>query len=82
MPTVHRLNGLRVVIYPNDHRSAHVHVIGAGKEAVFNLNCPAGPPELRISYGFGQREVNGVGESIAEELPMLCEEWTKIHGGY
>ncbi|WHZ20694.1 MAG: hypothetical protein OJF55_002843 [Rhodanobacteraceae bacterium] len=28
MPTILRLGGLRVVIYPNDHRPAHVHVIG------------------------------------------------------
>lgn len=28
---------LRVAIYPNDHRPAHVHVIGDG-EAVFVLN--------------------------------------------
>lgn len=42
MPTVARLGGLRVVIYPNDHRPAHVHVIGAGNEAIFVLNCPGG----------------------------------------
>ena len=47
MPTVLRFDGLRVVIYPDDHRPAHVHVIGAGGEAVFILNCPEGPPELR-----------------------------------
>lgn len=47
MPTVLRLGALRVVIYPNDHRPAHVHVLGAGGEAVFVLNCPDGPPELR-----------------------------------
>ena len=45
MPTVLRLDALRVAIYPNDHRPAHVHVIGAGYEAVFNLHCPDGPPE-------------------------------------
>jgi len=44
------LDGLRVVVYPNDHRPAHVHVIGRGCEAVFNLNCPAGPVELRENY--------------------------------
>lgn len=43
MVTVLRGDGFRVVIYPNDHRPAHVHVIGAEHEAVFNLNCPAGP---------------------------------------
>jgi hypothetical protein len=47
MPTILRFNGLRVVVYPNDHRPAHVHVIGAGCEAVFNLNCPDGRLELR-----------------------------------
>ncbi len=56
LPTVLRFGGLRVVIYPNDHRPAHVHVIGRGCEAVFNLNCPAGPVELRENYGFSRRE--------------------------
>ncbi|WP_287760193.1 DUF4160 domain-containing protein, partial [Acidiphilium sp.] len=56
MPTILRIGGLRVVIYPNDHRPAHVHVIGAG-EAVFILHCPDGPPELRESYGFNRSDV-------------------------
>lgn len=47
MPTVLRLGALRVVIYPNDHRPAHVHVLGGGGPVVFVLNCPDGPPELR-----------------------------------
>lgn len=50
MPTVLRMGDLRVVIYPNDHRPAHVHVIGSDGEAVFNLHCPEGPPELRESF--------------------------------
>jgi hypothetical protein len=37
MPTVLTIFGLRVVIYPNDHRPAHVHVQGGGCEAVFNM---------------------------------------------
>lgn len=67
MPTVLRFDGMRVVIYPNDHRPAHVHVIGAGKEAVFKLHCPHGPPELRASYGFEHRELNRVSESVAQK---------------
>jgi len=43
MPTALTIFGLRVVIYPNDHRPAHVHIIGNGCEAVFNLHCPKGP---------------------------------------
>ncbi|HEY1452974.1 MAG TPA: DUF4160 domain-containing protein [Roseiarcus sp.] len=47
MPTVLRFDSLHVVIYPNDHRPAHVHVRGAAGEAVFILHCPTGPPALR-----------------------------------
>ena len=43
MPTVWRIGTHRVVIYPNDHRPAHVHVVGRGGEAVFVLHCPDGP---------------------------------------
>ncbi len=45
---------MRVVIYPNDHRPVHVHVIGGGREAVFDLHCPEGPPEIRENYGFSR----------------------------
>jgi hypothetical protein len=37
MPTVLRIGGLRVLIYPNDHPPAHVHVLGAGWLVVINL---------------------------------------------
>jgi hypothetical protein len=57
VPTVLRFGGLRVVIYPNDHRPAHIHVIGSDAEAVFNLNCPAGPVMLRENYGFSLPEI-------------------------
>jgi Domain of unknown function (DUF4160) len=55
MPTVLRFEGLRVVIYPNDHRPAHVHVIEEGNEAVFNLNCPVGRVEVRKTPDFRGR---------------------------
>lgn len=41
MPTVLRSGGLRVVIYPNDHAPAHVHVLGPGWVVVINLIGPA-----------------------------------------
>ncbi len=80
MPTVFRFDGLRVVIYPADHRPEHVHVIGADGEAVFILNCPAGPPELRESYGFSRHQLGRIKDELASKLAVLCEEWRKIHG--
>jgi hypothetical protein len=47
MPTVLRIGALRVAVYPNDHRPAHVHVIGRGHEAVFILKGPLGSIALR-----------------------------------
>jgi hypothetical protein len=82
MPTVLRFDGLRVVIYPNDHRPAHVHVVGAAGEAVFVLNCPEGPPELRENYGFRRRELSRVKNRLAGALIALCREWRTIHGRY
>ena len=80
MPTVEKLGGLRVVIYPNDHRPAHVHVIGNGCEAVFNLHCPNGAPELRENYGFSQPEVSRIKAALAQRLAQLCAAWKDIHG--
>jgi hypothetical protein len=81
MPTVLRLDGLRVVIYPNDHRPAHVHVIGTASEAVFVLHCPDGPPALRESFGFKRLELGRIKARLAESLAALCDEWSAIHGG-
>jgi hypothetical protein len=80
MPTVFRFDGLRAVIYPADHRPEHVHVIGADGEAVFILNCPAGPPELRENYGFSRPQVTRIKDELTSKAAVLCEEWRKIHG--
>jgi hypothetical protein len=72
------LNGFRVAIYPNDHRPAHVHVIGSDCEAVFQLNCPEGPVELREDYGAGQ--IKTFECELMKNLSQLCGAWEKIHG--
>jgi hypothetical protein len=82
MPTVFRFDGLRVVVYPNDHRPAHVHVIGTTGEAVFNLHCPDGPPSLRESVGFNRSKLNGIETELAGALTTLCAKWRSIHGDY
>jgi hypothetical protein len=71
---------LRVVVYPNDHRPAHVHVIGSGCEAVFNLNCPLGPVELRENYEFPSRNLRDLLGLLTANLEDLCRAWERIHG--
>ena len=80
MPTVLHLRRLRVVIYPNDHRPAHVHVVGTKEEAVFFLNCPEGPPDLRESHGFKQSDLGRLAETLMSALRVLCSQWSAIHG--
>ena len=82
MQTVMRIGALRVVIFPNDHRPSHVHVVGAEGEAVYNLRCPDGPPELRENFGLKRSDVGGVKDALAAELSRLCAEWSAIQGDF
>jgi hypothetical protein len=66
----------------SDHRPAHVHVVGAGGEAVFILNCPEGPPDLREVYGFGFQEIVRIGNELTAHLVALCRHWSEIHGRF
>jgi hypothetical protein len=79
MPTILRFGNLRVVIYPNDHRPEHVHVIGADCEVVFKLHCPDGPVALRESYGFTTRQLRRLMEQLNVALLELCSAWERIH---
>lgn len=80
MATILRVDGFRIVIYSNDHRPAHVHVIGGGKEALFNLHCPKGPPEIRENYGLSRSEMYWLIAVLSENLVQLCRSWEAIHG--
>lgn len=79
MPTILRFGGLRVAVYLNDHRPAHVHVIGKGCEAVFNLNCAAGPVRLRENFGFSRSQITLIEKILATHLAALCRAWETIH---
>lgn len=80
MPTVLTIFGLRVVIFPNDHRPAHVHVRGNGCEATFNLHCPDGPAVVRANYGFSKKDIVKIANALNASLAQLCDEWRNIHG--
>jgi Domain of unknown function (DUF4160) len=80
VPTILRFSGLPAMIYPNDHRPAHIHVIGEGREAVFNLHCPHGPPELRENYRFSMKDITRIEAVLAANLADACREWESIHG--
>lgn len=80
MPTVLRIGALRVVVYANDHRPAHVHVVGRGHEAVFELNGAEGKVAVRENYGFWRKEVASIARVLVQDLAHLLTEWERIHG--
>ena len=78
MPTVLRIDGIRVVIYPNDHRPAHVHLIGEGAEALFEIDRDG--VVLRENYGFPAHRLPRLAAELARRRDVLLSEWNRIHG--
>lgn len=76
MPTVLRVDGLRVAIYPNDHPPAHVHVVGPGWTVVVNLI----DGEVRAVIGCGEREANRAKRLIEANRIELLQMWRRFHG--
>jgi hypothetical protein len=76
MPTILRVDGWRVVIYPNDHLPAHVHVTGPGWVIVINLEGP----DIREVIGCDEREARHVLRRVTEHRAMLIEAWRRFHG--
>ena len=84
MATVTRINGWRVFINSNDHKPAHVHVEANGTEAVFVLNCPTGPVDLRDNWGVSATDVNWLMKELSDlsVMQQSCGMWRSIHGTY
>ena len=79
MVTVLRVEGMRIVIYANDHAPAHVHVIGDG-EAKIGLAGPDGDPVLIWADGMGRVELRQAMRVVSEQAAFLRQRWEEIHG--
>jgi hypothetical protein len=78
VPTVMLIDGLRVVIYPNDHRPTHVHVMGDGCEVVFELQNRQAT--VRQNFGFRSVTIARIKASLEAAYDHLVAEWERIHG--
>jgi Domain of unknown function (DUF4160) len=74
------LKGWRVVIFTNDHRPPHVHVIGAEEHARFALLCDLGQVQLMSTIGFSLRQLQLIADYLQANIAHLCNEWGRIHG--
>lgn len=74
------IRGWRVVIFPNDHRPPHVHVIGADRHARFELLCELGRVRRLSNFGFESNQLLRLETYLRNGLDHLCSEWRRIHG--
>jgi hypothetical protein len=79
VPVALRIDGLRVVIFVDDHEPAHVHVFGDGE---CKITLGDDPDSIRVTYAIGvsagerRRAVRAVRASHA----FLTERWATLHG--
>lgn len=79
MVTVLRANGLRVVIYANDHPPAHVHVMAGEGEAKINLLGDGGQPRLVWADRIGRGDLRRAMHLVADNQATLLSRWEEIH---
>ena len=79
MVTVFRAHGLRVIIFTDDHKPAHVHVFGDG-HAKINLLGLNGAPELVSVEGMSRAEIRRAMRIVVEQQSLLLARWVEIHG--
>ena len=66
MPTVLRIGGLRVVIYPNDHPPAHVP-------------CPRTRVAGGVAINCSEHEARKVLRLIEDRQAELMDAWRRFH---
>jgi hypothetical protein len=50
--------------------------------ALFYLNCPKGPVDLRENYGFSTREIIRIIAALTKHVAELCTAWKEIHDNH
>jgi hypothetical protein len=74
------IDGLRVVVFLNDHLPPHVHVIGGDKMAVFEFSFQSDEIGLRESHGLKGVELNRIKAERRRRIAELRTGWERIHG--
>ena len=78
MVTVLREDGLRIVIFSNDHVPAHVHVFGDGEAKIDIVGENAA--DLVWAVNMTRGEIRRSLRVVQENLSFLRRKWEDIHG--
>jgi Domain of unknown function (DUF4160) len=83
MPTIVKRDGFRVVIYPNDHDPAHVHVIKNSGEVRIHLgnkDLSEKPYLITVEGDISNKDVAKALNLVCEYQSELLIKWSEIHG--
>jgi hypothetical protein len=61
------------MIYPRDHKPPHVHVLGPGAEARFEIKTL----KCLSNHGFSMRALREIKRFLAQEKENLLEKWNE-----
>lgn len=75
MGTIVEFNGIKIRINPRDHHPPHIHIVGNGGNARFNIDSM----EWMESVGFTRSDLKAIEEVIHRRLVELWDEWRKCH---
>ncbi len=68
------------MIFTNNLRPPHVHVIGQEESARFELHCDLERVKLMDSFGFKLAQRQQLEVYLLNHIERLCSEWERIHG--
>ncbi|GGF14025.1 hypothetical protein GCM10011321_02460 [Youhaiella tibetensis] len=75
MVTIFRAEGLRFIIFLDDHEPAHVHVFGDGQAKIDLLG-----PELIWADGMKRGDLRRAMRIVENNRDAFLECWNEIHG--
>jgi len=75
MGTIVEFNGVKIRVNPRDHLPPHIHIVGNGGNARFNIDSM----EWMESLGFTRSDLNAIEEVIHRRIAEIWDEWKKCH---
>ena len=73
MPTVIYIGSVKIRIYPKDHQPPHVHAVGPGCEAKFEIETLL----CSFSRGFSERDLRRIQNHLEDQQDYLMEVWNE-----
>lgn len=75
MGTVVEFNGIKIRVNPRDHYPPHVHVVGKGCSARFNIQTM----EWMESLEFSRSDLKAIEAVIYRRILEIWQEWERHH---